>query len=181
MLKKGFLLSAVLMLLLCGIAEGRNRDIVIPTWYGYGVVSARGYVRPFISTEYPYGNHAYGAVRAPSAPMWSAYGIPSWGTSHRGSQGYSLAAVTDNLNIRSQPHVTGKKNRNANVIGSLNTGEQVYLLAQTGNWSFIQSVYMPFRRGYVYSSYLRSFSGMVPGMVSGNHYKAFYPQAVARW
>lgn len=186
MLKKGILLSAVLLVLLCSTAEAR-RDIVVPTYYGYGVVSAQAMARPYITGYYPYAWPAYGySGYNPTAPMPTAYGagLPAWngsywyygGSGFNGSTG-SLAAVTANLNIRSEPYVAGKKNRNSNVIGSLNTGEHVHILGQKGNWSFIQSAYMPLRRGYVYTSYLRSYNNSYPQ----SHYTAFYPQMVSAW
>lgn len=172
MLKKGLLLSAILVLLICSTAEARRRNIVVPTWYGYGVVSPYAVAYPYIAAGYPYAWPAYGyAGMHPTMPVPTALGTPAWNGAYWYYGGGSIAAVAANLNIRSAPYVAGKKNRNSNVIGSLNTGEHVYILGQTGNWSYIQSAYMPLRRGYVYTSYLRSYNNALPH----SHYTAFHP------
>ncbi len=180
MLKKGILLLAVFTLLAFSTADARRRDIVVPTWYGYGVVSPQAVARPYITGYHPYSWPAYGyAGYYPAshvAPIATPFvsGAPAWNGLYwyYGAQG-AMAAVAANLNIRAEPYVAGKKNKNANVIGGLKTGEHVYILGQTGNWSYIQSVYMPFRRGYVYSSYLRAYHNTLPH----SHYTAFYPTA----
>jgi hypothetical protein len=87
----------------------------------------------------------------------------------------TIAAVACNLNVRSEPYVAGRKKKNSNVIGSLKTGEQVYVLGRYGNWFLIQSAYMPMRYGYVYGSYLRFYQNNFPV----SHYTAFYPVRLA--
>jgi hypothetical protein len=181
MLKKGILLLAAVFVLIGATADARRRDIVVPTWYGYGVVNAQAVARPYITGYYPYAWPAYGyagmhpTAPAPVSAAWSG-SAPAWnGSGWYYSSGNSVATVVSNLNIRSTPHITGRKNRNANVIGSLNAGEYVYILGQNGNWSLIQSAYAPLRRGYVYTDYLRSSS------VAQSQYTAFYPQRVAGW
>lgn len=180
MLKKGILLSAIicaLIILSSGMVEAR-RGIVIPTAWGYGVVNGPA---PYIWPAYGYlGMHPAVAVPAAQmpAPAWNG---ANWSYNNGGYafSGYqnglarmnSIAAVACNLNIRSEPYVAGRKKRNSNVIGSLNTGEQVYVLGRDGNWFFIQSAYMPLRRGYVYGSYLRFYQNNLPT----SHYTAFYP------
>lgn len=190
MLKKGILLSAVLCAIFClavNEAEAR-RGIVVPTAYGYGVINGPA---PYIWPAYGFsGMHP--AVPMPTAfgvtaPIWNganwSYQTP-WDTGYTYQNGYqpvnyagrSLAAVTCNLNIRSEPYVAGRKKRNSNVVGSLNTGEQVHVLGRDGNWFFIQSAYLPLRRGYVYGSYLRFYQNNLPT----SHYTAFYPTALNR-
>ncbi len=186
MLKKGILLSALVlvMLVMAASAVEARRGIVVPTAWGYGVVNSPA---PYIWPAYGYlGMHP--AMPIPSARMpapawnganWSYYnGGYAWGGYQAGyypQNGYyqmnALAAVACNLNVRSEPYVAGRKKRNSNVIGSLNTGEQVYVLGRSGNWFFIQSAYLPLRRGYVYGSYLRFYQNNWPT----SHYTAFYP------
>ncbi|MBU1105635.1 MAG: SH3 domain-containing protein [Candidatus Riflebacteria bacterium] len=179
MLKKGILLSIVLMLLICSSADARRRrNIVVPTWYGYGVVS------PYITAYQPYQSYqpyawpAYGySGMYPTAPVSTVYagaGVPAWNGSYWYYQASSLAVVANNLNVRSEPFVSGKKSA-SNVIGSLNTGEQVYVMGRQGNWYLVQSAYMPLRRGYVYGSYLRFYQSVQPA----SHYTAFYPVSLA--
>jgi len=180
MLKKGLLLSAIFVLLICSNAEARRRNIVVPTSYGYGVVSPHAIAYPYIAAGYPYAWPAYGYHGMnPAVPTPTALGTPAWNGSYwyyGGGHNASVAAVAANLNVRSAPYVAGKKNRNSNVIASLNTGEQVYILGRTGNWSYIQSAYLPLRRGYVYSSYLRVYNNSLPH----SHYTAFYPAYARR-
>jgi len=173
MLKKGILLSVILMLLICSGAEARRRNVVVPTWYGYGVVS------PYITGYHPYAWGAYGYYPATPIPTYSyGAGVPAWNGSYWYYNAGSLAVVANNLNVRSDPWVSGKKSQ-SNVIGSLNTGEQVYVISRHGNWYLIQSAYLPLRYGYVYGSYLRFYQGGWPAA----HYTAFYPTslAYARW
>jgi len=186
MLKKGILLSAILLVLVmsASVAEAR-RGIVVPTAWGYGVVNS--------GISYPWPAYGYlgmyPAVPVPSAqipaPAWNgfnwsyyngAYGNPGYAAGYPAYQNSytpmnTVAAVACNLNVRSEPYVAGKKKRNSNVVGSLNTGEQVYILGRYGNWFFIQSAYHPVRRGYVYGSYLRFYQNNWPT----SNYTAFYP------
>jgi hypothetical protein len=99
-------------------------------------------------------------------PAWNGF---NWYYYHNNLVGVSSC----NLNIRSEPYVS-KKKRSANVISSLKTGEQVYILSQSGNWYLIQSVLAPLRRGYVYGPYLRFYNYNVPA----NYYSAAYPRVV---
>lgn len=180
MLKKGILLSVILMLLICTGAEARRRkNIVVPTWYGYGVVS------PYITGYQPYAWGAYGYYPGyhPATPVSTYHygaGVPAWNGSYWYYSAGNLAVVASNLNVRSNPWVSGKKS-GSNIIGSLNTGEHVYVLSRHGNWYLIQSAYLPLRYGYVYGSYLRFYQGGWPA--SPAHYTAFYPvtPAAAGW
>ncbi len=174
MLKKGILLAVILMLLVCSGAEARrHKNIVVPTYYGYGVVS------PYISNSQPYAWGAYGypaAYQVTPVTTWQyGAGVPAWNGSYWYYQSSNVAVVACNLNVRSHPWVSGKKS-SSNVVGSLNTGEQVYVTAQHGNWYLVQSAYMPLRYGYVYGSYLRFYQGGSPA----SHYTAFYPVSLAR-
>jgi hypothetical protein len=173
MLKKGILLSVILLLLFCSTAEARrSRNIVVPTWYGYGVVS------PYITGYHPYAWPAYGySGMHPAMPTSTVYpaGVPAWNGSYWYYQAGGVAVVANNLNIRSAPRVSGRKSP-SNVVGSLNTGEQVYVIGRHGNWYLIQSAYLPLRQGYVYGSYLRFYQGGWPA----SHYTAFYPYTLAR-
>lgn len=178
MLKKGILLSVVLMLLICSSADARRqKNIVVPTWYGYGVVS------PYITGYHPYAWPVYGYQGMHPATPVSTYqygaGVPAWNGSYWSYQAGSLAVVANNLNVRSDPWVSGRKSR-SNVVGSLNTGEQVYVMSKHGNWYLVQSAYLPLRYGYVYGSYLRFYQG---GGLPASHYTAFYPVSLAstRW
>ena len=178
MLKKGILLSLVLLLLICSSADARRRNIVVPTWYGYGVVS------PYITGYQPYAWSSYGnpgmypvtpaATAYPVATTYPGGGVPAWNGSYWYYQASSYAVVANNLNIRAEPWVSGKKSR-SNVVGSLNTGEQVYVISRHGNWYLVRSAYMPLRQGYVYGSYLRFYQGGAPA----SHYTAFYPVSLA--
>jgi len=169
MLKKGILLSVILLLLISTGAEARRRNVVVPTWYGYGVVS------PYITGQQPYAWGAYGYYSAAPVPTYSyGAGVPAWNGTYWYYNSGSLAAVACNLNVRSDPWVSGKKSR-SNIIGSLNTGEQVYVMARHGNWYLIQSAYLPLRYGYVYGSYLRFYQAGWPA----GHYTAFYPTTLA--
>lgn len=175
MLKKGILLSAIVLALVfsfTGIAEAR-RGIVIPTAWGYGVVNSQA---PYTWPAYGYqGMHP--AMPVPtfqwSAPVWNGATWVYYNSA--GYNGYypvnTIAAVSCNLNIRSEPYVAGKKKRNSNVIGLLKTGEQVYVMGRYGNWFLVQSAWMPLRQGYVYGSYLRFYQNNWPS----SHYTAFYP------
>lgn len=185
MLKKGILLAAVLVAIsFLSITEAEaRRGIVIPTAYGYGIVNGPA----------PYAWPAYGfSGMHPTIPVPTGYGVPApaWNGANWSYQnatypanqsqqvsfaGGTLAAVVCNLNIRSEPYVAGGKKRQSNVIGSLNTGEQVHILGRNGNWSYIQSAYLPLRRGYVYTSYLSVYQNNLPT----SHYTAFYPTSLS--
>lgn len=164
------------MIMAVGV-ECQARNIVVPTYYGYGVVNSSAYVRPYVAgCYYPYASPAYAyngyyhnyynisPVVAPAiAPVaYASPAVPAWNGNywyynyHRG-----MAVSSCNLNMRSAPYVSGKK-KNSNVISSLKTGEQVYLLAQSGNWYLVQSLFAPLRRGYVYGPYLRTFTQACP-------------------
>ena len=183
MLKKGILLSAILvaMVILSGGAAEARRGSVVPTEWGYGVVNTGA---PYIWPAYGYlGMHPAVPVAAAQMPApawnganWSYYQGYYAGTGYQ--NGYNpisgRAVVASNLNVRSEPYVSGRKKRNSNVIASLNAGEQVYVLGRSGNWYFIQSAYMPLRRGYVYGSYLNFYQNNLPG----SQYSGYYPPQV---
>jgi hypothetical protein len=164
----------VLLLALFFVSAGalEARNYVVPTYYGYGVVNSAAYVRPYISSYYPYAapTYAYNGyyynyynVAPVVAPTnWASTVTPAWnGFNWYYYHNNQVAVSSCNLNIRSEPYVAGKK-RTGNVISSLKTGEQVYILGQAGNWYMIQSVLAPLRRGYVYGPYLQFYSYQTP-------------------
>ena len=170
--------GVVLALLIAGQVSARN--IVVPTYYGYGVVNSSSWVRPYISSYYPYASPAwayngYYYNYYNVAPVnWAGSATPAWnGYNWFYYHNNQVAVSSCNLNIRSEPYVS-KKKRSANVISSLKTGEQVYLLGQSGSWYLIQSVMAPLRRGYVYGPYLRFYNYTTPV----TYYSAAYPRVI---
>lgn len=154
--KRTFFLTGMLLglaLLVALTASAKN--VVIPTQYGYGVVSHYG------GWVYPYVVHpAYGGYYTPYYGAYNHYylsgyypygyaGTPYWTGSQwvYGSGGY--AAADRPLNLRSSP----SKSRNA--IGSLDAGEPVWIYGRYGNWCLVQSMSNPYKRGYAYAAYLR--------------------------
>jgi hypothetical protein len=157
--------------------DASSRRVVIPTYYGYGVVNYQGgYVSPYIagysapwlppnyaSAYLPYpasynrsylpGYYPYygAAGYVPLQPHWNGV---QWSYSH--GYPYSMGVITTDINMRSSPQVSGaKKSRTANIIAQVGRGEAVYLLGQSGNWLLVQSAGYPLRRGYVYRSYVQ--------------------------
>ncbi|GAB4279988.1 MAG: hypothetical protein Kow0029_24280 [Candidatus Rifleibacteriota bacterium] len=189
MFGKRISIFVLLMALVFAIGgETQARNIVVPTYYGYGVVNTSACVKPYISAAsyYPYAVPAYAysgyyynyynvsPVIAPAT--WALPAIPAWNGLYWYYHTNSMAVSSCNLNVRSEPYVPGKK-KNSNVIASLKTGEQVYLLAQAGNWFLVQSVFAPLRRGYVYGPYLRIFTGYG---FSAPYYNVMYPATLYR-
>lgn len=168
-------------------SELQARNIVVPTHYGYGVVSSSAMVRPYIASGYyPYATPAwayngyyynyYNLAPAFAPATYALPAVPAWnGMYWYYSYNNQMAASSCNLNVRSEPYVAGKK-KNSNVIASLKTGEQVYLLGQAGNWYLIQSVFAPLRRGYVYGPYLRFYGNAAP---AGYYYPSTYIRTAA--
>lgn len=156
----------LLSLVIGSVSELQARNIVVPTYYGYGVVSSSAYVRPYIASGYyPYASPAwaydgyYYNYYNVAPATYAVPTLPAWNGMYWYYNYNNFVAVSScNLNMRSEPYVSGKK-RNSNVISSLNTGEQVYVLSQSGNWYLVQSVFAPLRRGYVYGPYLRFYGG----------------------
>ncbi|RCK79129.1 MAG: hypothetical protein OZSIB_0243 [Candidatus Ozemobacter sibiricus] len=155
------------MLVAVGVAEAKN--VVLPTVYGYGVVSQYG------GWVYPYIVHpAYGGFYTPYYGPYNYYYLsgyypyygmtPIWNGSQwvYGAGGY--AAATRALNLRANPW-----KKSGNVIGALEAGEPVYVYARYGNWCLVQSAANPYKRGYAYASFLQ---GAWPGSWSGwmNYY-----------
>lgn len=171
------ILLTVLILTFCfaSAQQLQARNIVVPTHYGYGVVSTSALVKPYIAPGYyyPYASPAwayngyyynyYNVAPAFAPATYALPAVPAWNGMYWYYQyNNHMAASSCNLNIRSEPYVAGKK-KNSNVIGSLKTGEQVYLLGQSGNWYLVQSVFAPLRRGYVYGPYLRFYGAAFDG------------------
>lgn len=162
----------MVLFLLASLTSVIAKNVVVPTYYGYGVVNTRAaYVQPYISAFYPYAYPTYynGTYNntVPVAPVATAY-APAWNGSYwyyQSGLGGNVAVVSCNLNVRSGPS-TGK-----NVIATLKGGEQAYVIAQSGNWYLVQSVVSPVRRGFVYGSYLKFYSNYWP---VGN-YMAYHP------
>jgi uncharacterized protein YgiM (DUF1202 family) len=208
-IKWSILIPIFLVCFLVGSSLAHGANVVVPTYYGYGVInSSATCVKPYISSCYPYEAPVYYpvtnyAVRrlAYHAPVYNAYAtpvystysapvyttavcnntlaatVPTWNGAFWSyvapALTANLAASTCNLNIRSAPYVTGKKKR-SNVISSLKSGEQAYVLSQTGNWFYVQSVYPPVRRGYVHGAYLRVYNQAWP---TGT-YTVFHPRTL---
>ncbi|MDD2998853.1 MAG: SH3 domain-containing protein [Candidatus Riflebacteria bacterium] len=187
MSKNGVLLTILLImavLAVSDIAEAR-RGIVVPTPYGYSLIS--GDQSPILPAWGFSGMHP--VMPAPTAslalmpaPVWNgafwSHQTP-WAQSfgRYSYNGYALAVAADNLNVRSEPRITGKKRRNANVIASLNAGEHLYVLGRSGNWCLVQSASMPLRRGYVYERYLRFYQNYS----AANQYASSYPVVNRPW
>ena len=186
---KRILLIALFLVLILGFSfEAQARNIVVPTYYGYGVVNSSALVKPYISAGYyyPYAAPAwayngyyynyYNLTPAFAQATWSLPAVPAWnGLYWQYQYNNSMAVSSCNLNIRSEPYVSGKK-KSSNVISSLKTGEQVYLLGQAGNWYLVQSVFAPLRRGYVYGPYLRMFGNAAPA----GYYNVMHPAGLIR-
>ncbi len=181
---KWSLLCAILLAVI-SFSSVDARNVVVPTYYGYGVINSSAVaVRPYISACDPvmvptyYGAAYYGNPYYQEAYYQAAYHnrayyhrsyplvqtcstapvVPAWnGMFWYYQSGYNLAASSCNLNIRSAPYVSSKK-KSSNIIGLLKGGEQAYILGQTGNWYYVQSVHAPLRRGYVSGSYLRFYN-----------------------
>lgn len=161
MYRKG-IIFALFLFMLFSAAEVCARSLIVPSAYGYSVVhtSGRRAYSPrrthYYSAYYP-GYYPWAQAQLPY--YWG--GTPAWnGAYWYYSHGYSLAATSADLNIRTEPRVP--KKRKANVIGTLRAGEQVYLLGSSGSWYYIQSVYAPLRRGYVHGNYLYSSAPATP-------------------
>ncbi|MGM0598268.1 MAG: hypothetical protein ACQETH_00505 [Candidatus Rifleibacteriota bacterium] len=166
------------------------KNIVVPTNYGYGLVNSSTVVRPCISSYYPYAAPAYAVdgyyanyynlATLPTPATWAHPVVPVWNGLYWYYQHNNLVAVSScNLNVRSQPYVVGKKNKkNSNVIATLKTGEQVYILGQQGNWYMVQALLAPLRRGYVYGSYLRFYRSYASASAGYNNLK--YPSSYVR-
>ncbi|MFZ5951709.1 MAG: hypothetical protein ACOYXC_13445, partial [Candidatus Rifleibacteriota bacterium] len=164
-------------------ADVQARNYVVPTYYGYGVVSSSAVVRPYISAYYPYAAPAwayngyyynYYDVRPAVAPATMGVPVtPTWnGMYWYYSHNNHVAVSSCNLNMRAEPYKSGKKN----IIGSLKTGEQAYVLGQYGNWYLVQSVLAPLRRGYVYGPYLRFYGNAAPY----GYYNVMHPGSLIR-
>ena len=202
-IKWSVLIPIFLVCFLVGSSLAHAANIVVPTYYGYGVInSSATCVRPYISSCYPYVAPVYHpvanyAVRqvAYTTPVYNAYSapvytaavctntlaaaVPTWNGAFWSyvtpTLTANLAASTCNLNIRSEPYVSGKKKK-SNIISSLKSGEQAYVLSQAGNWFYVQSVYPPVRRGYVHGAYLRFYNQAWP---TGT-YTVFHPRTLFR-
>ena len=157
------LFATILLISMSASLEAKN--IVVPTYYGYGVINPNcGYVSPYISSlpsSVPilYSNGYYSKFAITPVIAGSVSAVPVWNGAYWYYQGVpsnSVAVVTCNLNMRSAPKVKGK-NKNSNIISMLHSGEQAYVLAKTGHWYLVQSVFAPLRRGYVYGAYLRFY------------------------
>lgn len=164
--KRIVLLLIALLMTISTVASAKN--VVVPTYYGYGVINSNARcVHPYISAYYPYslpatyynGYYNQLAVTPVVAAYSAAAAIPAW----NGAYWYytavptsTVAAVSCNLNVRSAPKLGGKS-KDSNVIATLHGGEQAYVIARSGNWYLVQSVAAPLRRGYVYGSYLRFY------------------------
>jgi uncharacterized protein YgiM (DUF1202 family) len=185
--KRISIFALLLVLALVAGAECQARNIVVPTYYGYGVVNSSAYVRPYISAYYPYATPAYAyngyyynyynVAPAIAPATYAMPAVPAWNGMYWYYHYNNLVAVSScNLNVRSDPYVAGKK-KNSNVIGSLKTGEQVYVLGQSGNWYLIQSLFAPLRRGYVYGPYLMT---MTYNTVPSGYYNVMHPSSLMR-
>jgi hypothetical protein len=187
-IKRILLLCLVLAAVFVAPGDLAAKNIVVPTYYGYGLVNSSTVVRPYISAYYPYAAPAYARngyyanyynlATVPTPATWANPVVPVWNGLYWYYNHNNLVAVSScNLNVRSQPYVAGKKNKkNSNVIATLKTGEQVYILGQSGNWYMIQSLLAPLRRGYVYGSYLRFYRSYTPA----GYYNVMYPSGYAR-
>ena len=165
----GISLLLVCMLLVTALASAK--PVVVPTYYGYGVVSARsGLLYPYIAggsapyyppnyvvTDFPYNRvynpyystgyyPYYGGYAGAITPYWSGAG---W---FYGSSGLGVSVAK--LNLRSTPSLGGKS-RNSNVVSALARGEQVYILSRYADWFLVQSVAFPQKRGYAYGTYIQ--------------------------
>ena len=164
--KRIVLLLIAMLMTISSVASARN--VVVPTYYGYGVINSNARcVHPYISAYYPYsvpatyynGYYNQFATTPVVAAYTAAAAIPQWNGAYWYYQtmpSSNVAAVSCNLNMRSAPGL-GNKSKDSNVIGTLHGGEQAYVLARSGNWYLVQSVYAPLRRGYVYGSYLQFY------------------------
>lgn len=182
MTKFGKLFGICLLLFVLGcfcVSEARN--VVVPTYYGYGVVSpGGGYIHPYIygcsapylppnyystyrNAVFPGSYHPYYSTGYyPYYAGYFGYGQPYWNGSYwtYTPAGYAMAVTTASLNLRSSPQKSGRKGKNSNVIAGLSYGEQVYVLGRAGNWFLVQTVAAPLRRGYAYSSYLQTLGAV---------------------
>lgn len=161
------------------------RRYVIPTWYGYGVVSQNvGFVSPYIlSPTFPPSMHpGYLPYYLPSQDPayysayrpWNPAGVtgpgyytqtpagsfaPSWdGTAwvYRQARPAGTAGVPlTNLNLRADPGFGSRRNRDRNVIGSVARGEPLYVLGRCGDWYYVQSTSQPQKYGYAYARYIQ--------------------------
>ena len=161
------------------------RSYVVPTPYGYGMVERHsGVVRPYIvPPTYPHGPYYYGTSYQayygysdpyyyPNTYSYSAYSGYSGYSSPYYQNCYASGAATpamvtiDRLNLRASP---GKDH---NVIGTLYYGENVWILAQSGNWYYIQSTRQPGVFGYAYASYFSAIPR--PPMNYYSSYPTYY-------
>ena len=171
-----------LSLLISGTLFAKN--VVIPTYYGYGVVSTNGgWVYPYVtgpayggfatpyygpynyyylSGYYPYyGSYYQGYPQSywQGSPQGNLQGYtPRWTGSqwvytagNAGGEGYAVS--TRDLNLRSRAE------KGNNVIGSLSSGETVYIQGRYGNWCLVQSAAYPAKRGYAHAKYLAAGTG----------------------
>lgn len=190
------LVLVVLFGLFLASAAPAAKNVVIPTWYGYGLVpSAGGTIDPYIVTPanaylppvaysyvdpyrrfLPYGA---GYIPATLAGGWPYYG---WGAG-----AYGTAVSATNLNLRSSPELGGKGNRDFNVIGSLAQGEGVWVFGRTGNWYLVQSMSDPGKYGYAHADYLQvgypgaagyggyAYYGLPVSYATSAHYRGYAP------
>ncbi len=157
-LRKALIFSVILFFAATLNLAAHPKNIVVPTGYGYGVISPYGgYVFPYYSPGYAYyfpyyypgynpyyvgGNHPYNTTVG--TPVWNGtnwyYGSP---------YGYYGAVAVQSLNLRSSPHV------GRNIIGGLDYGERVCIMGRYGNWYLVQSYAFPQKRGYAHGKYFQ--------------------------
>jgi len=175
---KFYILALCLCVIVATFCEAK-KNIVVPTYYGYGVVPNRGgTISPYVVTQ-PYGNYYYGNGYQAYYPYYSAYnpyypyyacgyypyysnsayyvqgGTSFWNAinlAYAQGSGAWFAASLGDLNLRAAPE-NGK-----NVIGSLAAGERVWVYAKSGKWYYVQSVSEPGKRGYAYADYFQIIS-----------------------
>ncbi len=178
------LLAAAIILSLPFAGEAARR-YVIPTWYGYGVVSQNvGVISPYIlsPTFHPSMHPGYLPYYLPSQDPayysayrpWNPAGVTGPGYYYQTPAG-SLAPAWDgtawvyrqarptgtsgvpltNLNLRADPGFGSSRNRDRNVIGSVIRGEPLYILGRYGDWYYVQSASQPQKYGYAYARYIQ--------------------------
>lgn len=178
--RKQILSMLVVFLVLVSMAAQAHsyhwaHNYVYPTNYGYGVMERHsGVVRPYISpTAMPYSPYLYNYYGYYPTGMYSSYGY--YNGAYNGYYNYNaygstqsrptLAWVTtDNLNVRSEPEIY-RRDRHANVIGSLRYAERVWVYGVTGDWYYIRSASNPNIYGYAHKGYLS---------LTGNQQSSYY-------
>lgn len=140
------------------------RNVVVPTYYGYGVVSqSGGWVYPYI-VHPAFGGYSLAAFGPYNVyflqgllPYYFVVPFPNWTGVNWVYPAAIYGIATDNINIRSEPQKT------KNIIGMLRTNEPVFVLGEKNNWYYVQPIYNPMLRGFVHKSYIKTVYGYAYG------------------